>query len=70
MDGRKAKLFCLVLRFLGWELLCILTLFIGFLWLVPYMNTTFARFYDDIQPPREAQQAVNAAGPYASSSMT
>ena len=53
MDGRKAKLFCLGLRFFGWALLCILTLFIGFLWLAPYMNTTFARFYDDLQPPRQ-----------------
>lgn len=67
MDGRKAKLFCLWLRFLGWALLCILTLGIGLLWLVPYMNTTFARFYDDLQPPR---QAGGAEAPYGSSSMT
>ncbi len=70
MDGRKAKLFCLGLRFLGWALLCILTLGIGFLWLAPYMNVTFARFYDDLQPSRQAQQAGDAANPYASSSMT
>jgi uncharacterized membrane protein len=54
MDGRKAKLFCLGMRFFGWALLCILTLFIGCLWLTPYMNTAFARFYDDLQPPRQA----------------
>ena len=54
MNGRKTKLFCLGWRFFGWALLCILTLFIGFLWLTPYMNTTFARFYDDLQPPRQA----------------
>jgi uncharacterized membrane protein len=57
MNGRKAKLFCLGMRFFGWVLLCILTLFIGFLWLAPYMRTTFARFYDDLQPPRQAEQA-------------
>ena len=54
MDGRKTKLFCLGWRFFGWALLCILTLFIGFIWLAPYMRTAFARFYDDLQPPRQA----------------
>jgi uncharacterized membrane protein len=57
MDGYKAKLFCLGWRFFGWALLCILTLGIGFLWLMPYMRTAFARFYDDLQPPRQAALA-------------
>jgi len=70
MDGFKVKLFCLGWRFFGWALLCILTLGIGFLWLTPYMSVAFARFYDDLQPPREAQQAGDAAGPYGSSSTT
>ncbi len=55
MNGFKTKLFCLGWRFFGWALLCLLTLGIGFLWLTPYMNVAFARFYDDLQPPREAQ---------------
>ncbi|MGB4100231.1 MAG: DUF975 family protein [bacterium] len=50
MRGNKWKLFCLGWRFFGWALLCILTLGIGFLWLAPYMNTTFAHFYDDVRP--------------------
>jgi len=33
MNGYKWKYFCLHLRFLGWALLCLLTLGIGFLWL-------------------------------------
>jgi len=49
MDGYKWKYFCLGLRFLGWALLCILTLGIGFLWLVPYMQVSMANFYDDIK---------------------
>ena len=49
MDGYKGKYFCLGLRFLGWALLCILTLGIGFLWLMPYMQVSFAKFYDDIK---------------------
>ena len=49
MDGYKWKYFCLGLRFFGWALLCILTLGIGFLWLVPYMHVSMAKFYDDIK---------------------
>ncbi|ANW95017.1 hypothetical protein AXE80_01335 [Wenyingzhuangia fucanilytica] len=49
MYGYKAKYFGLCLRFFGWSLLCILTLGIGFLWLIPYMHVTFAKFYEDIK---------------------
>lgn len=49
MNGRKWKLFCLNLRFLGWSLLAILTVFIGFLWLIPYMQTSIAHFYEDVK---------------------
>lgn len=49
MRGNKWKLFCLSWRFFGWGLLCILTAGIGFFWLIPYMNTTFAKFYEDIK---------------------
>jgi uncharacterized membrane protein len=48
MYGYKWKYFCLGLRFIGWALLCILTLGIGFLWLIPYMNVSLAKFYDDL----------------------
>jgi len=56
MQGNKWKFFCLSLRFWGWSLLCILTLGIGFLWLMPYMGVTFARFYDDLKPAVTAGQ--------------
>ncbi len=49
MKGNKWKLFCLYLRFIGWALLCVLTLGIGFLWLVPYVSVSLAKFYDDIK---------------------
>ncbi|MEN8125175.1 MAG: DUF975 family protein [Bacteroidota bacterium] len=49
MDGYKLKYFYLGLRFFGLALLCILTLGIGFLWLIPYAHVTFAKFYDDIK---------------------
>jgi len=47
MRGMKWKLFCLNLRFFGWTLLCMLTLFIGFIWLGPYIAASFAAFYED-----------------------
>jgi len=49
MYGYKWKFFCLGMRFLGWAILCILTLGIGFLWLIPWMNVSIAKFYDDIK---------------------
>lgn len=49
MYGYKWKYFCLGLRFFGWALLCILTLGIGLLWLMPYMQVSMAKFYDDIK---------------------
>jgi uncharacterized membrane protein len=49
MDGYKWKLFCLGLRFIGWALLCILTLGIGLLWLIPYISISTAKFYDDLK---------------------
>lgn len=48
MKGHKMELFCLDLTFFGWMLLSILTLGIGLLWLVPYMETTHARFYEEL----------------------
>lgn len=49
MYGYKWKYFYLGLRFIGWGILSILTLGIGFLWLVPYIHVSMAKFYDDIK---------------------
>lgn len=48
MVGHKGRLFILYLSFIGWWLLGILTLGIGFLWLNPYLYTTQAHFYLDL----------------------
>lgn len=48
MMGHKKKLFYLGLRFFGWFLLGIITLGIGFLWIMPYFKVTLAMFYEDI----------------------
>lgn len=49
MDGHKLDLFVLDLSFIGWALLCILTLGIGFLWLNPYIETSHAIFYKELK---------------------
>lgn len=48
MRGHKLNYFLLTLRFIGWAILCTFTLFIGLLWLLPYMQVSFANFYDKI----------------------
>lgn len=58
MEGRRWKLFCLYLSFIGWGILCVLTFGIGFLWLVPYMNASFAAFYEDARAEYEASQTI------------
>ena len=49
MRGNKMKLFLLDLSFIGWALLCILTLGIGLLWLEPYMVSARAAFYEELK---------------------
>lgn len=49
MSGHKWELFWLHLSFIGWLLLSILTLGIGILWLIPYMNTAQAAFYENLK---------------------
>ena len=59
MDGNKWKLFCLHCRFIGWALLCLLTIGIGFLWLVPYIQVSQAKFYEDIKTVEEKTPVVS-----------
>ena len=58
MQGRRWKLFCLYLSFIGWGILSILTFGIGFLWLVPYMNASVAAFYEDARAEYEAENSI------------
>lgn len=51
MDGHKWDLFVLNLTFIGWIILCLLTLNLGFLALNPYMNAAYAAFYREISNP-------------------
>lgn len=47
MKGRTLRLFLLLLTFYGWLLACIPTLLVGLLWLIPYVGTAMAAFYQD-----------------------
>jgi uncharacterized membrane protein len=49
MKGHKMDLFLLWLSFIGWMLLSLLCVGLGFLLLMPYMQTTFAHFYEDLK---------------------
>ncbi|MBQ8236868.1 MAG: DUF975 family protein [Oscillospiraceae bacterium] len=52
MDGHKWELFCLDFSFIGWDILCILTLNLGHIALNPYKNAARAAFYRSISTSR------------------
>ncbi|MCI1648151.1 MAG: DUF975 family protein [Bacteroides sp.] len=58
MSGYKMKLFLLDLSFIGWAILCILTLGLGFLFLSPYISTAHAAFYEELKEI-QAQEVLN-----------
>ena len=47
--GHKTKLFWLGLSFIGWIILSLCTFGLGFFLLAPYMEATFAHYYEDIK---------------------
>lgn len=49
MAGHKFDLFYLFLSFIGWFLLGILSLGIGFFWIIPYVQAAEVAFYNDIK---------------------
>ena len=53
MEGHRMEYFVLILSFIGWNLLAILTCGILYIWLMPYMYTTQVNFYNAIKPQEE-----------------
>ena len=49
MKGNKWRLFKLEFSFIGWSILCALTLGIGTFFLVPYVNAANAEFYAELK---------------------
>lgn len=48
MYGNKWRLFCLSFSFIGWSFLCVFTLGIGYLWLLPYEKAAVTDFYREV----------------------
>ena len=67
-EGHKFDLFVLGLSFLGWALLCVITLGIAAIWVTPYMSATYANAYNLLKPaapqtPIEAAPEVTEEQP-------
>ena len=58
MKGHKMEYFCLSLSFIGWIILGILTLGIGFMWICPYIITADAHFYEYVKEDYESRANV------------
>ena len=58
MKGHKMEYFCLGLSFIGWIILGILTLGIGFIWILPYICTADAHFYEYVKEDYESRANV------------
>ena len=54
MSGHKMDYFVLGLSFLGWVILGVFTFGILYLWLIPYMQVTYANFYNSIKDENKA----------------
>ncbi|GAJ26660.1 integral membrane protein [Liquorilactobacillus sucicola DSM 21376 = JCM 15457] len=48
MDGHKFNFFVLKLSFIGWDILALITLGIGYIWLTPYKTATYVAFYKNL----------------------
>ncbi len=50
MEGHKMDLFILELSFIGWGIVGLITLGVAYIWIMPYMQATYANFYNSIKP--------------------
>lgn len=55
MKGHKKRLFYLQMSFIPLMLLCLCSLYIGFLWLMPYIYMTEVCFFLDVMNPKETE---------------
>ena len=59
MNGHRIRFFYLRMSFIPLYLLSILSLCIGFLFVLPYENVTIAKFYLDVFHPEQAEDEIN-----------
>jgi len=64
MDGHKMEAFLLILSFIGWFFLGLITIGIGFLWIIPYVSVTLAKFYDRIRGEEAPVEQSTFVAPY------
>lgn len=48
MKGNRWRFFCLSFSFIGWIILSAFTLYIGLLWVFPYMQVSIVIFYEEL----------------------
>jgi uncharacterized membrane protein len=58
MHGYKWKYFLLQLSFIGWIILSLITLGIGFIWLSPYLSASNAAFYNELVKNQSDDEVV------------
>lgn len=56
MEGNKLRCLYLIISFIGWYLLGMISCGVGFLWIMPYMSQTIANFYLDVLEERQTAQ--------------
>ncbi len=59
-NGHKGELFVLGLSFIGWILLGYITLGIAYIWVIPYMLTTYINAYHTLKPAAPIVQEAPA----------
>lgn len=59
MRGNRWSFFWLGLTFIGWAILSVFTLYIGLLWLMPYIMVTFVCFYETLASQNENKTEEN-----------
>lgn len=55
MRGNRKRYFCLSLSFFGWAILSVLTLGIGTLWLMPYIQVSNLEFYHMVKDEKNSE---------------
>lgn len=58
MKGYKMKLFLMDLSFIGWAILCVLTIGIGFFFLIPYVEASHVAFYEDLKSEYNSESII------------
>ena len=58
MEGHKMEYFLLILSFIGWILLSIITLGIAAFWVYPYMTATQAHYYEYVKTEYETKKGA------------